>query len=143
MADRLQPESGPVFRFGSNRCPESVWTALTTPEETRRFLFGIGLESTWELGSTITGWLAGLEMVSGEVLYVEVPNRLSYVLAAGPEQPEVYVTWEVLGCTTGAIVGLYVDEPGTSTDEVESCWQPVVTALQTLLSDTPSVYERE
>jgi len=143
MADPLQPESCLVFRFGSNRCPDSVWTALTTPAETRQFLFGIGLESMWELGSTITGWLAGFEVVLGEVLFVDVPNRLSYVLAAGPEQPEVYVTWEVRGCTTGAIVGLYVDEPGTSADEVESSWQPVVTALQSLLSENPSVYEQE
>jgi len=140
---RLQPESRPVFKFGSTRCPETVWTVLTTLEGTRRFMFGIGLESTWELGATITGSLADFEVASGEVLYVEFPNRLSYVLAAGPEQPEVYVTWEVRACGTGAIVGLYVDEPDTSAGEVESCWQPVVTALQTLLSDNPSWYEHE
>jgi uncharacterized protein YndB with AHSA1/START domain len=135
MSDR--PEPKPVFKFGSTRCPEKVWPVLTTPDSTRQFLFGIGLESTWELGSTLTGWLAETAVVSGEVLFAEFPNRLSYVLAAGPEQPEVYVTWEVQPCGTGAIVWLHVDEPDTSEDVVETSWQPVVTALQALLSADP------
>ena len=70
----------------------------------------------------------------GEVLFAEYPNRLTYLLAAGPEQPEAYVTWEVRECGAGAIVRLSVDEADTTSEEVEAAWQPVVTKLQALLS---------
>jgi len=44
-----------VFQFGSVGCPEAVWSFLTTPESTRRFLFGLSLESSWVLGAPVTG----------------------------------------------------------------------------------------
>jgi uncharacterized protein YndB with AHSA1/START domain len=111
-----------------------VWAALTTPESTRQFLFGIRLESTWGLGSPITGRLDRGSVLHGEVLFAECPRRLSYVLAAGPEQPEVYVTWEVRASGTRSIVRLSVDEAGTSeSEEVEASWRPAVTALQAFL----------
>jgi uncharacterized protein YndB with AHSA1/START domain len=132
MRDRSEPS--PVFKFGATVCPEQVWQVLTDPDSTPQFLFGIRMESTWETGSSLTGSLAGTEVVSGEVLFASGPNRLSYVLAAGPEQPEVYVTWGVQACGSGAIVCLHVDEPDTSDEVVESSWQPVVTALQGLLA---------
>ena len=125
-----------MFQFGATGCPEHVWSVLTTPESTRRFLFGVGLESTWETGSRITGRLDWAPVMHGEVLFAEYPNRLSYLLAAGPEQPEAYVTWEVRECGTGAIVRLSVDEADTASEEVEAAWQPVVTTLQALLSAT-------
>jgi uncharacterized protein YndB with AHSA1/START domain len=119
--------------------PAQVWAALTTPESTRQFLFGIRLESTWRLGSLITGWLDSRSVVHGEVLFAECPSRLSYLLAAGPEQPEVYVTWEVWASGTRSIVRLSVTEVDTSgCEEVEASWRPVVIALQALLSARPS-----
>jgi uncharacterized protein YndB with AHSA1/START domain len=114
--------------------PAQVWAALTTPESTRQFLFGIRLESTWAPGSPITGRLDSASVLRGEVLFAERPSRLSYLLAAGPEQPEVYLTWEVRACGTRSIVRLSVDEPDTSdSGEVEASWRPVVAALQALL----------
>ena len=65
-------------------------------------------------GYPVTGWLDGAPAVQGEVLFSECPHRLSYVLAAGPEDPEVYVTWEVEACATGSIVRLSIDECGHS-----------------------------
>jgi hypothetical protein len=136
-ADRelRQKWPAPVFKFGSTLCAARVWQVLTSSESTPDYLFGIRLESTWETGSPLRGLLAGTEVVSGEVLFACGPDRLSYVLSAGPEQPEVYVTWGVQACGTGAIVCLHVDEPDASDGEVETSWQPVVTALQGLLSD--------
>ena len=125
-----------MFQFGATGCPEHVWSVLTTPESTRRFLFGVGLESTWEAGFPITGRLDRAPVMHGEVLFAEYPYRLSYLLASGPEQPEAYVTWEVRECGTGAIVRLSVDEADTASEEVEAAWQPVVTTLQALLSPT-------
>ena len=114
--------------------PAHVWAVLTTAESTRQFFFGIGLESTWALGSPITGRLDSGEVLLGEVLFAERPSRLSYVLAAGPEQPEVYITWEVRVRGGRSIVRLSVDEADTSDrEEVEASWRPVVNALQALL----------
>jgi hypothetical protein len=127
-----------VFKFGSGLCPERVWAVLTNPEMTSRFLFGIRLCSTWELGSTLTGWVADIAVVWGEVLFSGHPNRLSYVLAAGAEQPEVYITWDVQECGTGAVVLLQVDEPDTCDAVVEASWLPVITTLQALLSADPT-----
>src|ERR1022692_5020126 len=85
---RSPSESFPLFQFGATGCPEHVWSVLTTPESTRRFLFGVGLESTWEAGFPITGRLDRAPVMHGEVLFAEYPYRLSYLLASGPEQPE-------------------------------------------------------
>jgi hypothetical protein len=73
-------------------------------------------------------------IIHGEVLFAEHPNRLSNPLAAGPEQPEAYVTWEVRECGTGAIVRLTVDEDDTTGEEVEAAWQPVVTMFSGVAS---------
>ncbi len=99
-------------------------------------LFGVGLESTWETRSRITFLLDRSPVMHGEVLLAECPNRLSHLPAAGPEQPEAYVTGEVRECGAGAIVRLSVDEADTASEEVEAAWQPVVTTLQALLSAT-------
>ena len=125
----------PVFKFGATVCAARVWQVLTSSEWTPDYLFGIRLESTWETGSPLKGLLAGIEVVSGEVLFACTPDRLSYVLSAGPEQPEVYVTWGVQACGNGAIVCLHVDEADSTGEEIETSWQPVVTALQGLFSD--------
>lgn len=124
-----------MFHFGTAGYPEEVWSVLTTPASIRRFLFGVSLESTWAAGAPVTGWLDGASVMSGEVLYAERPNRLSYVLASGPMQPEVYVTWELRACRTGSVVRLRVVESDDSdNEELEAVWHPVVTALQSLLS---------
>ena len=91
-------------------------------------------EATWAPGAPVTGWLDGAPALRGEVLFSQCPHRLSYVLAAGPEDPEVYVTWEVERCATGSIVRLSIDECGHSdAAQVKESWLPVVSALRGLL----------
>ncbi len=108
---------------------------LTSPEETRGFLFGISLESTWVLGAPVTGRLDGAPVMWGEVLFAKRPHRLSYVLVSGAGQPEVYATWEMAACDDGAMVTLSVCEADTDdVRQVEAAWRPVVTNLETLLS---------
>jgi len=128
-----------VFQFRSTGCPAEVWPVLTTRESTSKFLFGVSLESSWGAGSSVTGLLDGAPVMHGEVLFAAYPNRLTYVLSSGPEQPDVYITWEISGCGTGSIVHLSVVESDDSdNEELEAVWQPVVMALQALLSPQPA-----
>ncbi len=126
-----------MFQIGATGCPEQVWRVLTNPGTTRRFL-GISLQSEWAVGSRISGSLDGAPMMVGEVLFTECPARLSYMLAIDAGHPEIYVTWELRGCDSGTIVRLSLDEADSEdTEELEASWQPVVTALQALLSTPP------
>ena len=56
--------------------PEKLWQALTTPEFTRQFWFGIAQETTWKVGAE---WkLVGSEgkvYDTGEVLECDPPRR--------------------------------------------------------------------
>jgi uncharacterized protein YndB with AHSA1/START domain len=113
--------------------PENVWASLTTTESIRQFLFGIDLESSWTSGSRITGCRDSAPVLAGEVLFAEIPHRLSYALSAGSGQPEVYVTWELRAVQTGTVVRLCVDEMDAACEEIEKSWQPVVAALQAML----------
>jgi uncharacterized protein YndB with AHSA1/START domain len=134
MPRRMQAATTQEFQIEAFAPPGQIWAALTTPESTRQFLFGIRLESTWETGSPIMGRLDRGSVLQGEVLFAECPTRLSYMLTAGPEQPEVFVTWEVRATGTRSIGRLSVDETGSSNrEEVEASWRPVVAALQGLL----------
>ena len=57
--------------------PEALWEALTKPEFTQLYWFGVSLESTWEKGAS---WKMkypdGRITDSGEVLEVDKPRRL-------------------------------------------------------------------
>lgn len=57
--------------------PDKLWEALTTPEFTRRYWFGVSLESDWTLGAS---WKLvfqdGRIADAGEVLEIDPPRRL-------------------------------------------------------------------
>ena len=69
------------------------------------------------------------------MLHVQPPCRLSYLLQTGPEDPPVYLTWQVRSCPGGSTVQLRVDETegADSDEEAENIWLPVLAALQALL----------
>jgi uncharacterized protein YndB with AHSA1/START domain len=127
-----------VFEFETTGCAEQVWRVLTSPGSTRRFLFGMSLESTWTSRSPITACLDGAQVLEGEVLFACCPHRLSFVLASGLGQPQTYITWDIGTYDAVTKVRLCVDESGTDDpDEVERSWQPVVSNLRALLSALP------
>ncbi|MGH9227008.1 MAG: SRPBCC domain-containing protein [Acidimicrobiales bacterium] len=135
------PIATSLFEFVTAAPPEQVWAALTLPELTARYLYGMALESDWQPGSAITTRSPASSGVddelSGEVLSVEVARRLSYALGGGADQPVSYVTWELEPASRGTQVRLYVDEADQSAGvdgDVEGSWIPAVTALQAVLS---------
>lgn len=79
-----------------------VWNVLTSPEQTKKYMFGCGTDSDWKLGSELLwkGVYEGKEMVfvKGYILEI-VPNRfLKYSVidpnAPYPDLPENYLSVE-------------------------------------------------
>jgi uncharacterized protein YndB with AHSA1/START domain len=64
-----------------NATPSMVWNALTTPEQTKKFMFNCEVYSDWEIGSPVTwkGNYQGYETAErGVVIFVEKEKLLKY-----------------------------------------------------------------
>lgn len=130
-----------VFRFTTPVCADQVWGALTRPELTAQYLFGMAVESDWRPGSPVVVQPpvgSGVEdALAGEVLAVEEGRRLSFTFSSGPSDPATFVTWEIQTLDEGAEVSLFVDETqlaGAPDGDAESAWAQVVTALRSTLA---------
>jgi uncharacterized protein YndB with AHSA1/START domain len=116
--------------------PEVVWTALTDPGQTPRFLYGLAAHSTWIPGAPIDFRCGEDVQVSGRVLCVQRGERLSYVLQSAPADPPVYLTWMIRPGPGGCTIRLQIDEidAADSLQEAEDIWLPVLEALQQLVN---------
>jgi uncharacterized protein YndB with AHSA1/START domain len=57
--------------------PEKLWAALTQPEFTKQYWFGVTLESEWKAGSEWTmKYDDGRVMDAGEIVEADAPRRL-------------------------------------------------------------------
>jgi uncharacterized protein YndB with AHSA1/START domain len=57
--------------------PEKLWTALISPEFTRKYWFGVTQESDWKAGSSWRLVFAdGRTADTGEILEIEEPKRM-------------------------------------------------------------------
>ena len=119
------------FTCSTSACPETVWSALTEPEQTKQYLYGLAAHSCWNADSAIEFRHEGHTLV-GQVIHAEAPCRLSYYLAAGPEDPPTYVTWQIRSSPAGSTIRLQIDETETpdTVEEAEDTWLPVLAALQ-------------
>ena len=45
-----------VYSVFVRATPEQLWDAITKPEFTSKYFYGSVIDSTWEPGSTYTGW---------------------------------------------------------------------------------------
>lgn len=79
--------------------PEKLWDALTKPEFTRQYWFGIDVASDWKTGSPMNYMKGGEAMVQGKVLAADRPKLLSYTFreASGDasHEPPTRVTLEI------------------------------------------------
>jgi uncharacterized protein YndB with AHSA1/START domain len=139
--------SGPGARPAARACrhqfacfaaasPAAVWSALTEPSQTRAYLYGLAAHSSWQADAPIQFRFAGRCPIIGQVLHVEAPRRLSYVLQAGPGDPPVYLTWQIRPSPGGSTIWLHIDETdfADNDEEAENTWLPVLAALQDLLA---------
>jgi uncharacterized protein YndB with AHSA1/START domain len=130
------PSASHVFAAHVRADPGVVWTALTDPDQTAGYLYGLAAHSTWVPGDPIEFRLGGRTEAIGRVVHAQCGERLSYLLQAGPGDPPVYLTWRLRPAPGGCTVRLEVDEVDNadSAEDAEDIWLPVLAALQILLN---------
>jgi uncharacterized protein YndB with AHSA1/START domain len=133
------PIASHTFAFFTAAAPARVWAALTGAGGTVGYMYGLVACSSWLPGEDIHFETApsstAVPSLTGRVLHVQPPCRLSYFLHSAPEDPPVYLTWQVRPCPGGSAVQLRVDgtECPDSDEEAEDTWLPVLAALQASL----------
>jgi uncharacterized protein YndB with AHSA1/START domain len=121
--------------------PEQVWTALTDPEQIKRFMFGSEVETDWRPGSPIAwkGVFEGKEYADkGEILEVQPGRRLRVThfspLSGQPDVPENYhtLTYELEKQGSMTHVSLSQDNNATEEEAEHSAgmWAKMLTDLK-------------
>ena len=125
-----------TFAVHVRACPELVWTALTDPDKTAVFLYGLAAHSTWIPGAPISFCLGGRVQLTGRVLHGRCHERLSYVLQSGSQDPLMYLTWLIRPTSAGCTIRLEIDEVdhADSREDAEDVWLPILAALQHLVN---------
>ena len=126
------------------RAPQAkVWDAITKPEFTHRYMYGSDANTTWKPGTRLlwTEHGTGNELVDGEVIECDKPNRLvfSWIVKYDPEltsEGSSRVTYELSeaeGLTKLTVV--HDDFPSGSKvyDNVAGGWPYILSGLKTLL----------
>src|SRR5664279_2114474 len=73
--------------------PTHIWAALTDAERNGVVLYGLAAHSNWTPQAPIEFRRSDGTRVVGQGLCVQSPERLSYLVHAGPGDPPTYVTW--------------------------------------------------
>jgi len=107
--------------------PIRVWTALTDPEQIKKYMFGSEVETDWKQGSPIV-WQGVYEgkdyQDKGEILEIESGRLLKVShfspLSGQPDAPENYhtLTYELIARGSGTHITLSQDN-NASEDEAE------------------------
>jgi len=128
--------AGHVFAACVRADPGLVWTALTDPDHTAAYLYGLAAHSNWVPGDPIEFRLDGRTAAIGQVLHARRQERLSYLLQAGPGDPPTYLTWLLRPAPCGCTVRLEIDQVdhADSPQDAEDVWLPVLAGLQLSVS---------
>jgi uncharacterized protein YndB with AHSA1/START domain len=147
LGGQFGPLTSHQFALTTAAAPAAVWTALTDGGLTRRYLHGLAAHSTWSPGAPLTlrsgGGSAGPPAagpLTGQVLRAEPFRQLSYLLQSGPDDPPTFLTWQLRATPGGTTLRLQIDElEGSSDDDAEDTWLPVLAALHALLDPAASL----
>jgi uncharacterized protein YndB with AHSA1/START domain len=118
---------------------ERVWQALTDPALTRRYYFGLAVESDWQPGSPIVYRGCGVPAaLTGEIVQVEPAGRLVHSLLSDADPDgdvETWVSWEISEPEPGLCrVSLTCDDLDRFADpERDEAWCRLLSGLKTLL----------
>lgn len=134
-----------VFEIYIRTTPERLWEAITNPDLRRKYNFGVGVESTWEPGSSWEGVAGeetigpGMRIVEGENLEVDPPHRLVQSFRAvwsdeAKAEGTSRVTWEIEQVGDSCRLTLTHDQlPEDAREELYGGWPMVLSGLKTLL----------
>jgi len=142
----VSPLTSHQFTLTTVAAPAAVWAALTDGDLTRCYLHGLAVRSTWSPGAPLTlrfghgpGTPPAAGQLTGQVVRAEPPCQLSYLLRSGPHDPPTFLTWQLRTVPGGTTLRLQIDEfEGSSDDDAEDTWLPVLAALHALLDPGPS-----
>jgi uncharacterized protein YndB with AHSA1/START domain len=125
-----------TFAAHVRACPGLVWAALTDADKTAAHLHGLAAHSTWIAEAPISFRLGDRTELTGRVPHAQCPERLSYVLQSGPDDPPTYLTWLIRPAPGGCTIHLEIGEVDNadSREDAEDVWLPVLAALQQLVN---------
>jgi uncharacterized protein YndB with AHSA1/START domain len=122
----------------------TVWEAITTPSQIKKWFFGVDTESDWKVGSQLvhTGEYQGKPYVDkGVILEIEPPRRLVHThwseVSGRPDDAEHHevVTWELAEIDGGT--ELTIRERNLPSEEAaatsEEAWKGALASLKKLL----------
>lgn len=128
-----------TFCLQSSATPEQVWSALTCPTLSPRFLHGFSAQGCWETDGQLRFTSAlGLEL-SGHVLWSEPPHKLSLTIEDEGSGTCTYLTWQLRASSCGTVVRLCVEEcdaAPSDAEELEDSWLPALAGLESVLQDS-------
>jgi|SRR5713226_2459627 len=118
--------------------PDKVWDAITNPEQTRQYFYGLAVKSDWKPGSPIKHLLPdGKSQMEGKVLEIEPRKKLVHTFATtGVADAPTRVTWELDPMGSVTLLTVTHDDFDGETKTYKSVargWNPVVSGLKTLL----------
>jgi uncharacterized protein YndB with AHSA1/START domain len=118
--------------------PDRLWDALTNPEQTKKYFYGLDVRSDWKPGSTLRHILPdGNSQIEGKVIEVDRGRKLVHTFATtGVADPPTRVTYEIEPMGAVTLLTITHDEFDGETQTYKSVargWNPVVSGLKTLL----------
>jgi uncharacterized protein YndB with AHSA1/START domain len=131
-----------VFEIYIQTTPESLWEAITTPEQTRKYLYGTSVECSLVPGTSYVYRAPGGSVaLQGAVLEVEPEKRLvmTFIAMHDPEMSRdrpSRISWEILGLGEACkLTFTHSDFDGETKTyrRARSDWPLVLSGLKTLL----------
>jgi uncharacterized protein YndB with AHSA1/START domain len=119
--------------------PDKLWEAITNPQVTRQYFYGLAVESDWKPGSSLKHVMPDgtSTTVEGKVLEIEPRKKLVHTFATtGVSDAPSRVTWELEPMGSVTLLTITHDEFDGETQTYTSVargWNPVVSGLKTLL----------
>lgn len=119
--------------------PDRLWEAITSPEQTTRYFYGLAVVSDWKPGSSLKHVTPDgtSTTIEGRVLEVEPQRKLVHTFATtGVSDAPTRVTWEIEPMGSVTLLTLTHDDFDAETPTYRSVargWNPVVSGLKTLL----------
>jgi uncharacterized protein YndB with AHSA1/START domain len=123
--------------------PEKLWKALTSPEFTRLYWFGVDVTSDWKVGSEMKYVRGGKTMVQGKVLAANPFTLLSYTFheeknEESSHEPPTKVTLEIepeAGTETVRLIVTHTDfvENSKHFQNISGGWPAVLSGLKSYL----------